>query len=351
MRRTTHRILHRLEQRVDRRLGGRLRRPGEVIITPYRGFGRSGELLVRGRVLADKRIARVEGAEPVWRNLANTYRRFQSDEVPGARVVARFRTCVTEGTSDEEGHFLLRIPCDEPLGDALWHEVRLELPDTDHAGLTHVVVPPAGAQFGIISDIDDTIVETNATSLVKMARAVFLNNASMRTAFEGVSELYRELHRDVNPIFYVSSSPWNLYELLHEFMDLKAIPHGPMFLQDWGIDATKLFKTSHLTHKMLQIRTLLEYYPHLPFVLIGDSGQHDPEVYLDVIRAFPGRVRGVFIRDVSGDVRDHSVARLVHEAGAAGVEMIRVPDSSAAMVHARRMGLVPDGRDAAERGR
>lgn len=341
MRRTTHRLLHRLEQEVERRRGPRRPQPLSVVITPYRGFGKPGELQVSGRVLVDKRISRVGEAEPVWRNLANTYRRFATDEVPGARVVGRFRSCIAETTSDEEGFFVLRFSCDEPFGEALWHDVTVELPDSGFSVVTHATAPPPAAEFGIISDIDDTIVETNATSLVRMARAVFLNNAAMRTAFAGVSELYRQLHRDLNPIFYVSSSPWNLYELLHHFMDLKGIPHGPMFLQDWGIDEATLFKTSHLAHKLERIRMLMDYYPDLPFVLIGDSGQHDPEIYLDAIRAYPGRIRAALIRDVSEDHRDRAIAQLVHEAGAAGVEMIMVPDSAQALAHAQRMGLVP----------
>lgn len=123
-------------------------------------------------------------------------------------------------------------------------------------------------------------------------------------------------------------------------MDLQGIPHGPMLLQDWGIDESTLLIASHAQHKLAQIQSVLDYYPSLSFVLIGDSGQHDPEIYLRVIQAHPGRIRAVFIRDVTPDVRDRAVARLAEEARSAGVEMLYVRDSVEARTHARRLGLI-----------
>ena len=333
-RRLLHRTALGLERRWDRRVAGRpvTRR---VVISPYRSFGRRDELLVRGRVLVDKRITRATAAEPLWRNVLNTYRRFQSDEVAEARVVATFREAVVESVSDHEGYFSIRLGTDVEGG---WHEVQLTLPDHGTTAVAHVLVPPADAQFGVISDIDDTIVRTNATSLLGMTRSI-INNAAARLPFEGVADLYRALHVERNPVFYVSSSPWNLYELLHDYMDLNRIPHGPMLLQDWGIEDTVLILASHTEHKMAQINSIVDYYPELKFVLIGDSGQHDPEIYLQVIRAHPGRILAAFIRDVTPDLRDRAIAQILSESNAAGVEMLYVRDSAEALQHATRLGL------------
>lgn len=322
--RRLHRAALALEQRLDRRAAGRpvTRR---VLISPYRGFGRENELLIRGRVVVDKRITRATEAEPLWRNLINTYRRFQSDELAGARVIASHRDAVMETVTDDEGFFQLRLQSDDVA--ELWNEVTLQLPDHDVAATGYVLVPPAEASFGIISDIDDTIVTTNATSLLGMARSI-LHNAAARLPFEGVADFYRALHAGRNPLFYVSSSPWNLYELLHDFMEINRIPHGPMLLQDWGIDENTLILESHTTHKLAQIQTLLDYYPSLRFVLIGDSGQRDPEIYLDVLRAHPDRILLAIIRDVNGNVRG------------ASDKLVYVRDSAEAAEHARRLGLL-----------
>lgn len=336
-RRRLHRAAHALETRLDRRrrrIGGR-----PVVIHAYRGFGREGELLVRGRVLLEKAITRATETESLARNLLNTYRRFQSDEVVGIGVRARYRDAVAETITDPEGYFQLLLQSSVKRDDGLWHEVGLELAAGGSSTISHVLIPPPQAEFGVISDIDDTIVRTGATSLLSMVRSV-IENAAGRLPFEGVADFYQALHRGVNPLFYVSSSPWNLYPLLHDFLELNGIPHGAMFLQDWGIDEQTLIVAAHLDHKFTRIRLLLEYYPLLPFVLIGDSGQHDPEIYLQVIRTFPGRVRAVIIRDVTETPRDKAVGLLVGEAAAAGVEMVYVGDSAAAALEARRMGLI-----------
>ena len=335
-----HRAAIELERRFDRRSAGKpvTRR---IVITPYRGFGRADELLIRGRVLIEKRITRADAAEPLWRNILNTYRRFQSDEVAGARVVATYRDSVVESVTDDEGFFLIRLQWSSGLQPTSgpWLEITLHLPDFAVTAPAHILVPTSSASYAVISDIDDTIVHTNATSLIGMARSV-INNAHARLPFDGIADLYRALHGDRNPIFYVSSSPWNLYELLHDFMEINGIPHGPMFLQDWGIDEAQLILASHTEHKLAQIQSLTDYYPDLKFVLIGDSGQHDPEIYLQVIQAHPGRILAAFIRDVTPDLRDRAVAHIIEEANTAGVEMVYVRDSAEAMEHARRLGLI-----------
>jgi len=338
----TRRLIHRsaagLERRLDR---WRNARPtGRVIVSPYRGFGRDHEMFVRGRVLREHRITRATEPEPLWRNLLNTYLRFESDEIAGAKVRASYRDAVVESVSDEEGHFQIRLEPRELAEHMLWHEVAIELPDHGTSAIANVVLPSPAAEFAVISDIDDTIVRTGATSLLTTIRSV-INNAAARLPFEGIADFYRALHRDRNPIFYVSSSPWNLYELFDDFMKINGIPPGPMFLQDWGLDRERLVMLPHEQHKLAQIQLLVEHYPQLRFILIGDSGQHDPEIYLQVIQSRPERIAAAFIRDVTHDPRDAAVARIADEARAAGVEMVYVQDSTDAMNHARRLGLAP----------
>jgi phosphatidate phosphatase APP1 len=327
-----------IEELLDRRL--RRRVDGRAKIDPYRGFGRSGDVIVRGRVLRDRIITRARSAEPVWRSLLNAYRRFESDEIPGAHVRVSMADATLDTITNDEGFFEARLQPHALDSQALWHDVRLELEGSEQIATGHILVPPPSATLGIISDIDDTIVQTGATSLRSMIRTVALSNAAMRTAFEGVADLYQALHRDLNPIFYVSSSPWNLYDLLSDFMDLSGIPPGPMFLQDWGLDEVTLIHAPHATHKLREIDALLAFYPELPFVLIGDSGQQDPEIYLQVIRNHPGRIRAAFIRDVTGDVRDRGVTSIADAAREAGTPMRYVADSATALREATALGIL-----------
>jgi phosphatidate phosphatase APP1 len=143
-----------------------------------------------------------------------------------------------------------------------------------------------------------------------------------------------------NPIFYVSSSPWNLYDLLSDFLDIQGIPHGPLFLRDWGIDRTKFFAESSAVHKERQIERILETYPRTRFILIGDSGQEDPEIYRDVAKRHGDRVMAIYIRDVSSMMRDASVNAVAEEVRKLGVDMVLVQDSEGAAEHAVRQGFI-----------
>ena len=206
---------------------------------------------------------------------------------------------------------------------------------------TGQVLVPNEARFGIISDIDDTVVRSHATSVLKMAWIVVVNNAHARLPFEGVPAFYEALRRGAdgevfNPIFYVSSSPWNIYDVLEDFLNVHGVPEGPIFLKDWS--PTVLGK--HHSHKLGIIRNLLATYPDLPFVLIGDSGEHDPEIYHQVVREHPGRIRAVYIRDVTSDARDAEVHSIAAKVRRLGSEMVLVPDTAAAAEHAAEAGLV-----------
>jgi phosphatidate phosphatase APP1 len=179
---------------------------------------------------------------------------------------------------------------------------------------------------------------------------VLLNNAYTRLPFEGVGAFYGALQRGPdgraeNPIFYVSSSPWNIYDVLEDFLDVHGVPEGPLFLKDWSPSVLG----KHRGHKLGIIRTLLGTYPDLPFVLIGDSGEEDPEIYSQVVREHPGRVRAVYIRDVTSAERDAEVKTIAREMRNVGVEMVPVPDSASAAEHAASAGhispeAVPDIR-------
>jgi phosphatidate phosphatase APP1 len=319
-----------LKYRLDERLGR-----GPLQIVAYDGYGTADMLMLRGRVLEDAGIRPADDRDGVWENLANMYRRFASDEIPFARVAATFGAARCEAQADEEGFFTIALAPAAPLpADRLWHTIQLELlhpqaPDGRPVTASgRVLVPPPTARFGVISDIDDTIVHTDALHPLRMARTVFLGNALTRLPFEGVAEFYTALQRDsagalANPIFYVSSSPWNMYDLLADFLVLHGIPRGPLLLRDWGLTPTELLPTDHHAHKQSAIRTILARYPHLPFILIGDDGQQDPEIYTAAAEAHPGRILAIYIRSVDTRAeRAADIATLAARCAAAGVPLI-----------------------------
>src|SRR5690606_21239182 len=136
-----------------------------------------------------------------------------------------------------------------------------------------------------------------------------------------------------NPFFYVSSSPWNMYDLLHDFLDINDIPAGPLLLRDFGLLQNKFFGADHMSHKFKEIQNILLTYPHLNFVLIGDSGQEDAPIYREVIKEFPGRLICASIRDVNLEDRASMVTSITEELKGT-VDMLLVKDTAAAAKHA-----------------
>jgi phosphatidate phosphatase APP1 len=334
------------------RLNNRLRLNDPVQVIPYRTYGTPRRVYIKGRVLEDKKIAAAGDKDTVLNNLLNMYKRFESDEVPGARLKVSLIGEEHEVTTDKEGYFVLDLNPNTPIiNEQLWHPIPLQLlsaPLPFEEGLrvhAEVMIPPPDAEYGVISDIDDTIVKTSATDLLAMSRITFLNNARTRLPFAGVAEFYKALQlgrngKRNNPFFYVSSSPWNLYDLLKDFLDLNTIPAGPLLLRDFGLEPKVGTEGGHMGHKFKEIKQILDAYPHLPFVLVGDSGQEDPVIYQEVVKQFPNRILAIYIRDVQLPERKKIAIDVSETLKEHKVEMVIVENTVEAAEHAAQNGLI-----------
>ncbi len=322
-----------------------------LMLLPFFGYGTANQLFISGRVLEDEGLLPAEEADTLLEKLVNTFKRFETDEVAGARVLAQFQGVSQEALTDDEGYFELTLTPAQPLPDRLWHEVTLELlePQPQQGqpvrAATHVLTPPSTASFGVISDIDDTIIQTHVTDKLKLMLTIALHNERTRLPFQGVAAFYQALQQGVdgqanNPIFYVSSSPWNLYDLLAQFFKIHHLPMGPIFLKDYGLHSL-LELTDHHRHKLSKIEPLFRLYPHLPFVLIGDSGEQDPEIYAEVVQKYPSRVPTIYIRNVTPDLaRLAKLKMLAIKVQQLGSRLALVADSAVAAQAAIEQGLI-----------
>ena len=348
--------IHRIEQKFDKARWEYKRkhnRIGPLVIQPYRGFGDQQRAYINGRLLEARSLEPARQQDTIWQNVKAMYKRFESNEIPGALIQADFMGKSYEAYTDEEGYFEFNLEVtDQYDPEAIWQEAHFTLLDKigrNEGPVTatgQIKIPPHNAEFGIISDIDDTIIRTEATSFVRMMKNTFTRNAVTRLPYKGVSAFYKALHmgskvdRYKNPIYYVSSSPWNLFDMLEEFLEINEIPPGPLMLRDFGIDDTKFIKTGHLQHKLEQIEKIISFTGDLPFILIGDSGQKDPEIYQRVVEHFPGRIKAIYIRDVSRTRRDAAIVNIGKSLSEAGVEMLFAPDTEIAARHALERGWI-----------
>lgn len=296
-----------------------------VRMLAYAGYRNGAEMRVSGRI--------VRYAEPLktgrstWSKARAMMAIYNSHEVAGVDVRCAFDGEQHDAVSDEEGYFHFSLPVHRPLPSAtIWEAATLSTPGRQMQAASvavPILAPGVGDRWGIISDIDDTVIETGPTNFLKNWRRVFAERPGERLAVPGAASLYGVIAGNhaapTRPFFYVSSSPWNLYGFLTEFMELNRIPHGPMFLKDIGIDPAKFIKTGHDTHKLASIETILAFYPDHRFLLMGDNGQMDVEIYARAVRQFGERIAAIFIRDVAGDCSRGAKAEALAEIARAGV--------------------------------
>ena len=308
------------KMRVAIGLGRRL----PITIHAYRGFGSREYLFMSGRILRDKAI-RKDALDSAWRNMINTLKRFNSREINNALLRIHFGGETFELETDAEGYYKLDTNLTSPLPPPpleppFWQYAQIELlgipgKTVYHKEETEVLIPGAAASFGVISDIDDTILKTYVTSWLKwrMIYLTLLKNAFSRQAFVNVAAFFQALRRgpqekDYNPFFYVSNSPWNLYDVLEQFLELNGLPRGPIMLRDFGLPYEDR-PANYRGHKHEQILRILELYPNLPFVLIGDSGEKDSKIYQAVAKDHPDRIKAIYIRDVQSPQRARRVKK------------------------------------------
>lgn len=310
-----------LRFRVSSQLGMHPHTP--IIVAAYRGYGRTNMVKLTGRVLQDRFIQTDDKEERLWRNLVNTVKRFNSNEINGAKLQISIGHNSFSLTTDAEGYFNLSATLPHPIteqtsGDWLMAPVHLENTPWQSVNIwaTAEILIPRNATFGVISDLDDTVIQTGVTSILKL-RTIYntiLKSARTRKAIHEVNAFFKALHQygapgTCNPFFYVSNSPWNLYDLLEEFLDYNELPKGPILLRDFGLSE---LPTSP-GHKLLQVEHILQTYPNLKFLLVGDSGERDTDIYLQIARQYPDRIIAILIHDVKSKKRALRIQKLIEQ--------------------------------------
>ena len=317
----------------------RLGRP--VRVHPFSGFGTGGWALLGGRVLVGAPPRGGSAPASRWAVLRANLLPFLSAEVPGAQVRVTLSGREVMARADREGY--LRVLLEDLHLPPGRHPVTLTpVRPAGAPAVGTVHVPDPAADLAVVSDVDDTIVDSGiAHGLAAILSTMLLREQSTRVPLTGAAELYRALAQGAveRPFFYLSTSPWNLVGFLQDFLARHRFPDGPLILTDWGPGADRLLRVSSRAHKLSALRRMAEALPHSRFVLIGDSGQQDPAIYADFCAEHPGRVAAVYIRRArsAGDQRVEQARRLLAEAG---VPFVLADDTDAMLRHAAELGLI-----------
>jgi phosphatidate phosphatase APP1 len=328
-----------VHEMVERRLRGRGWKP---YITAYTGYGGPGWARVMARVL----LAR-PGTVRRRREKVRGWRSFTTTPVSSALVRIELGNTVTEARTDRSGYLDVIVKGDLNPG---WGCAKLSTEGTVPVEAPIRVIDP-GVKFGVISDIDDTVMVTTLPRPLLAAWNTFVLDEHARAAVPGMAVLYERLvHANPGtPVVYLSTGAWNVAPTLTRFLSRHLYPAGPILLTDWGPTPDRWFRSGQ-EHKRKSLRRLAEEFPDVRWLLIGDDGQHDQEIYSEFAREYPQNVAAVAIRRLSptqavlaGAVPGPSEAAEVVPSG--GKNWFAAPDGAGLWSLLRDTDLVPKPRD------
>lgn len=339
-----------------RKLTGRYKNLDRILLMPYRSYGTHSHLYILGRAL-DNEPLKIVKESSLFKTIKNTWKQFDTFEIPDAEIELLLPGKVNLVTkTDGEGYFLFDDILEENLAEHAdeegWVDFELfyqgplgektELPEEGFKG--QFLIPDPEAEYGVISDIDDTILHTGVTSFLKwrLLKNSLLTNAYSRIPLKGAPEFYQKLHlglsgKNKNPLFYLSNSPWNLYEYLKLFLDHNNFPKGPILLRNFRTPFDRGLKPEK-PHKQKEITNILKTYPDLKFILIGDSGEHDASIYTEMAAQFTDRILAIYLRSVKHKRQMQRVESIIDNFETTPVLMVE--SSEQAIKHARKKGFI-----------
>ena len=276
------------------------RRRGHVpTVVPYTGYGSTEWVRVFCRVLLSKPVRADDTSKRRRRRREQGirgWRSFTSVPVGDVPVVIEVGGERIEVLADRGGVVDTKIPVHLESG---WNRAVLRVEGSEDVEAPVWVVGP-DVDFGIVSDIDDTVMVTALPRPFVAFWNTFVLDEHASSPTPGMAVLYERLVRahPGSPVIYLSTGAWNVAPTLTRFLSRNLYPAGPILLTDWGPTHDRWFRSGR-AHKTENLHRLAEEFPHMRWLLIGDDGQHDEELYADFAKQHPGQVAAVAIRELS----------------------------------------------------
>jgi phosphatidate phosphatase APP1 len=309
----------------------------KTTIIPYTGYGSPGWARVLCRVVLTRgdgetqRAAKVRG----WRS-------FFSIPVDDVEVIISAGGIDHRVLADRGGVVDARIAVELTPG---WHTITLRTDDTEPVSAPVFVVDP-DASFGIISDIDDTVMVTALPRPFLAAWNTFVLDEHARRPVPGMAVLYERLVRSHTnaPVIYLSTGAWNVAPTLTRFLERNLYPPGALLLTDWGPTHDRWFRSGR-QHKASSLERIARELPNMRWLLVGDDGQHDEELYGDFVEAHPSNVAAVAIRQLSPSEAVLAGGRSrAAENGAGDTTWVFAPDGAGLLEQLTESGALDEKR-------
>ncbi|MEH6681275.1 MAG: phosphatase domain-containing protein [Sediminicola sp.] len=315
----------------------------------YRGYANDQGIILFGHVFKKNTPDQYSLEGRKLRYALSVLRLFNIRTLGNVEVTLRFKDIVLTTKTLDDGYFRFSVPYSLPL-ESGWHSYSVSVMHA--AGELRAegeFLKPYPGNYGLISDIDDTFLISHSNNFILKIYLLLTRNMNKRKFFDGVVEHYRLLGKagrkegpDHNAFFYVSSSEWNLYNLIYGFTKIHDFPKAVLKLKNikTGLGDFLFTGSGSHDHKFYKIKHLLEFYPLLRFVLLGDDSQQDPYIYERIIKIFPKTVVAVYIRQ-SGRRPKGKIVSLMENMADMGAETCYYHSTVDAMAHSKEIGLLP----------
>lgn len=317
------------------------------ILKLYRGYANEQELIVMGHVFTPTKATDYDFLDKNFKNARSIIKLFQLKTWPNAKVCLTHNNTKINTKTLLDGYFKFCIPLSQLEYGWIDYEVSMEYKDEIIKSRASYMRPKMG-KLVIISDVDDTFLVSYTLNPIKKLYHILSRNVESRKIFEDAAAHYRALSlagrnepQEWNAFFYVSSSEWNLYRFLVKFTELHHLPKAVLLLKDIKTSLFDFLWTGRggHNHKFEKIKHILEFYPNLKYVLIGDDSQHDPFLYEAIAKIFPLTVKAIYIRQTS-KYRKIKVTTTLENIESLGVDVCYFKNSSEAIAHSKKIGLI-----------
>ncbi|QSB26545.1 App1 family protein [Flavobacterium sp. CLA17] len=316
------------------------------ILQLYRGYANEQELIVMGHVF--KRMYDYDFQKKNFKNATSVINQFRIKTIQNFDIYLKYGNQEIHSKTLDDGYFKFCIPLEEEFNFG-WMEYEVSLKYNSEVIISKgSFIRPHKGNLGIISDIDDTFLISHTHNFFKKIYILLFKNVNDRKVFKDVVPHYQALSsagrnnkEEENAFFYISSSEWNLYNFIIKFTKIHQLPRAVILLKDIKRGITDFFMSGrgNHDHKFDKIKHVLEFYPNLKYVLLGDDSQHDPVLYERICKIFPLTVTAVYIRQ-TGKSQKKKTKTILKNMESLNIAVCYFKDSSEAIMHSKSIGII-----------
>ncbi len=319
------------------------------ILKLYRGYANEQELIVMGHVFKPTKKKDYDFRKKSFKNATSVISLFRIKTQSNADVYLEYKNSKIHTKTLLDGYFKFCVPLEESEKYG-WIDYTVNIVfENKTITSKESYIRPKKENLGIISDIDDTFLISYSLNPFKKLYFLLFRNINARKVFEDVVTHYQSLsssgrnnEAEQNAFFYVSSSEWNLYRFIVKFTEIHQMPKAVLLLKNIKTSLTDFLWTARgggHNHKFEKIKHILEFYPNLKYVLLGDDSQQDPFLYETICKIFPLNIIAVYIRK-TGKQEKEKVKTILKNLETLGVSVCYFTNSSEAITHSKTIGLI-----------